>query len=215
MNILQMLMARRMQQNYGGGGMQAANTGCGCISGLFGMVITLVVLGASGYFGWKIYDDSMDVVDESLDQADDAIEDALDEFRSGEVSGIGYEGTYECEAGSNGLVATVTLTNTDTVPHTFDLSWSVFASPTGFDSDGDLDLGDLTDPDNFDIPEMDELTDTFTDSFTVEPGASVDKTYESESITDEHVGCSSPTLLTDMPGSVPATPVEPPTSVPG
>src|SRR5688572_16298676 len=97
-NLLQMLFARRMQRGRGNVAMggTAAASGCGCVS----MVVTLVVVGASSFGAWKIYDSSMDVVDESFDAADEQIDEMFEEFQSGDISGIDHEGSYECEGDS-------------------------------------------------------------------------------------------------------------------
>lgn len=190
MSIFQMMMARRMQAQYGGRTNAAgpAAAGCGCLSSVIGLIVTGVVL----FGGWKAYDSAMNVVDDSMDQVDELVDDSLEAFQSGDASGIGYEGTYTCEANASGGVATLEVTNTDTVPHTYDLTWQMFAVPTDFD----VDLGDLGNlGENF---SGDALLDSFDDQFALAPGETVTKTYEAPEVTDENVGCGPPILLADM-----------------
>lgn len=190
MSIFQMMMARRMQQNQYGGRTNAAGpaaAGCGCLSSIVGLIVTGVVL----FGAYKAYDSTMNVVDDSMEQVDELVDDSLAELQSGNTSGIGYDGSYTCEANASGAVATLELTNTDTVPHTYDLTWSLFAVPTDFD----VDLGDLGNVgEQF---SMDALLDDINDNFALAPGESVTKTYESPEVTDENVGCPPPIVLTD------------------
>lgn len=190
MSILQMMMARRMQQNQYGGRTNAsgpAAAGCGCLSSIFGLIVMGVVL----FGGWKAYDSAMNVVDDSMEQVDELVDDSLEELQSGDASGIGYEGTYTCEANPSGAVATLEITNTDATAHTYDLTWQMFAVPTDFGDIGDLtNLGDQL--------SGDALLDSFDDTFTLAPGESVTKTYEAPEVTDENVGCGPPFLMADM-----------------
>ena len=105
MSIFQMMMARRMQQNQYGGRTNAAGpaaAGCGCLSSIVGRIVTGVVL----FGAYKAYDSTMNVVDESMEQVDELVDDSLAELQSGDTSGIGYDGSYTCEANASGAVAT-------------------------------------------------------------------------------------------------------------
>ena len=186
MNLLQMMMARRVQRNAYGGSTGATATGCGCL----GSIVSLVVLAGSLYFGYRIWDSTMDTVDASLEQVDESLED----LRTGDLTGVGYEGSYTCEMTAEGAVASIELTNTDAAAHTYDLTWSLFAVPVATDLG---DVGDLMDlGTDLDIT---DLMETIDDEIVAQPGETVTRTYEAPAITDENLGCGPPFLLTDMP----------------
>ena len=190
MNILQMMMARRMQQAQYGRRTNAAPAaaGCGCLSSIVGLAVTGAVL----YGGYRVYDSTMTVVDDSMDQVDEMVDESLEAVQSGDVVGIDVEGTYTCDAGATGATATMEVTNTGAVEHTYDVSWQLFAVPT----DIDVDLGDLGDlGDQF---STDALLEDLDDSFVLAPGESATRTYEAPDVTDENVGCGPPILTTDL-----------------